>query len=302
MNNLTQTAEHRALIQIRESAFFQNWRTAFQTATGLIPNLSTDTESDLARSPALADSAPLCQLLNRGAKGCSACTDCHINLLRQAQSSSCTRSCFADLKETAIPIRSGEVVVGYLRTGQVMHDTPDIEQFDENIAPKLDAARVSQSKVDSARNAWTETPKLSRKNYTACVTLLETFAAQLEAELARLIIAENNSEPPMIRKARQYIHAHLDEKITLDDVAKHCAVSPFYFCKVFKQAVGMTLTEFINRRRVEKAKRKLLNPQNRVTEVAYDVGYQSLSQFNRSFLKYTGESPTSYRNLRQSAA
>jgi len=46
---------------------------------------------------------------------------------------------------------------------------------------------------------------------------------------------------------------------------------------------------------VEWAKRKLLNPHSRVTEVAFDVGYQWLSQFNRSFLKYAGESPTKFR-------
>ena len=69
-----------------------------------------------------------------------------------------------------------------------------------------------------------------------------------------------------------------------------------------ERATGMTLTEYVNRRRIEWAKRKLLNPQARVTEVAYDVGYQSLSQFNRSFLKYVGESPSRFRehNLKNS--
>lgn len=57
----------------------------------------------------------------------------------------------------------------------------------------------------------------------------------------------------------------------------------------------MTLTEYVNRRRVEWAKRKLINPNTRVTEVAFDVGFQSVSQFNRSFLKYAGVSPTRYR-------
>lgn len=297
MNNQIQTAELRAVNQIRESAFFQNWRAAFQTATGLNITLCTEDETDLARSNALVDSAPFCQLLNRGRTGCSACTDCHQDLLESAESHSCTRSCFAGLKETAVPLHSGETVVAFLRTGQVVHDDQDCAEFDREVAPRLGAAQVSKPKIKSARKAWAETPQLPRENYTACVTLLETFAIQLEAEIDRLIIAENNSEPPMVRRARQFIHAHLDEKITLDDVANYCAVSPFYFCKVFKQSVGMTLTEFINRRRIEKAKRKLLNPQNRVTEVAYDVGYQSLSQFNRSFLKYAGESPTSFRNV-----
>ena len=57
----------------------------------------------------------------------------------------------------------------------------------------------------------------------------------------------------------------------------------------------MTFTEYVNRKRVEWAKVALLKPHARVTEVAFAVGYQSLSQFNRSFLKYAGESPTQHR-------
>jgi AraC-like DNA-binding protein len=57
----------------------------------------------------------------------------------------------------------------------------------------------------------------------------------------------------------------------------------------------MTFTEFVNRQRIERAKRRLLDPAERITEIAYDIGYQSLSQFNRSFLRIVGESPTQFR-------
>ena len=57
----------------------------------------------------------------------------------------------------------------------------------------------------------------------------------------------------------------------------------------------MTLTEYVNRRRIEWSKVKLMEPDSRVVEVAFDVGYQSLSQFNRCFRKYVGVSPTRFR-------
>jgi AraC-like DNA-binding protein len=102
-------------------------------------------------------------------------------------------------------------------------------------------------------------------------------------------------------KAKRFINAHLEEKLSLDLVSGHVGVSPFYFCKLFKQATDMTLTEYVNRRRVEWAKRKLINPNSRVTEVAFDVGFQSVSQFNRSFLKYVGVSPTRFRGRGEAA-
>jgi AraC-like DNA-binding protein len=72
-------------------------------------------------------------------------------------------------------------------------------------------------------------------------------------------------------------------------------VSTFYFCKRFKQSTGLTFTDYLGRVRVEKAKNLLLNPHLRVSEIAYDVGFQSLTHFNRTFHKVVGQSPTRYR-------
>ena len=136
--------------------------------------------------------------------------------------------------------------------------------------------------------------------YHGVITLLAAFAIQLSEQVNRLLIEDANSEPAIVTKAKQYVSANLEDKVCLDDVAKRVGVSSFYFCKIFKRSTGMTLTEYVNRRRIEWAKRKLVNPQARVTEVAYEVGYQSLSQFNRSFLKYVGMSPTRFREQQSS--
>ena len=72
--------------------------------------------------------------------------------------------------------------------------------------------------------------------------------------------------------------------------------STFYFCKLFKRATGLTFTDYVARVRVEKAKALLLERNRRVSEIAYDVGFQSLTHFNRIFRKIVGQSPTDYRN------
>ena len=58
---------------------------------------------------------------------------------------------------------------------------------------------------------------------------------------------------------------------------------------------GINFTEYVSRLRTEKAKNLLLNPNLRVSEIAYEVGFQSLTHFNRVFKKVVGESPTEYR-------
>jgi AraC-like DNA-binding protein len=72
-------------------------------------------------------------------------------------------------------------------------------------------------------------------------------------------------------------------------------MSAFYFCKIFKSATGVTFTDYVARARVEKTKQLLLNPNMRVSEAAFEAGFQSLSQFNRVFRRVEGQAPSSYR-------
>jgi AraC-like DNA-binding protein len=117
----------------------------------------------------------------------------------------------------------------------------------------------------------------------------------------RILLEKRVAEPEPVRKAKDYILSRIEDRLTLEEVAAQVHVSTYYFCKIFKQSTGMTFTEYVNRQRIELAKRELLKPDRRITEVAYDVGYQSLSQFNRSFLKIAGQSPSQFRKQMSSS-
>jgi AraC-like DNA-binding protein len=78
-------------------------------------------------------------------------------------------------------------------------------------------------------------------------------------------------------------------------VAHEAGLSESHFCRLFKEATGLTLTDYVNRCRIEHAKKELLKSDRRVSEIAFEVGYQSLSQFNRSFARIVGQSPTLWR-------
>ncbi len=282
------SAEERAFEKLTETKLYVTYRTAFKLATGLTLDLTRCEDEELAGLEPIRDGNPFCQKLNAGG-GCGSCQVAHRELAGRSLQCGHSHQCFAGLKETAVPVRNGMNTVGFLHVGQVFDHEPKVGDFERV------SAQIELEATPELREAYYATKVVSPESYLGAVMLLNTFALQLEEELNRLMVAEENCDPPTISKAKQYVNAHLDEKICLDDVAAHVHVSPYYFCKLFKQSTGMTLTEYVNRRRVEWAKRKLLNPQARVTEIAYDVGYQSLSQFNRSFLKYAGQSPTDYR-------
>ncbi|HEX9781529.1 MAG TPA: AraC family transcriptional regulator, partial [Opitutaceae bacterium] len=105
--------------------------------------------------------------------------------------------------------------------------------------------------------------------------------------------------------AKDFIEKNQSDELALVTVVRAVNTSTFYFCKIFKKATGLTFTEYLGRVRIERAKSLLLNPHLRVSEVAFEVGFQSLSQFNRVFKRITGSSPTDYRgrlSLTQPAA
>jgi AraC-like DNA-binding protein len=79
-------------------------------------------------------------------------------------------------------------------------------------------------------------------------------------------------------------------------------MSSYYFCKMFKKATGVNFTNYLSRVRVEKAKSLLLNPNARVSEVAFDSGFASITNFNRTFKQLAGQSPSDYREALPKAA
>ena len=130
---------------------------------------------------------------------------------------------------------------------------------------------------------------------TACKSESKPLTAEQAESLA---IIDEGSEPAAIARARKFIHAHLDQPLPLGLVARHAGLSESHFCRLFKESAGLTLTDYVNRCRIDWAKRELLKPEARISEIAFLVGYQSLSQFNRSFARIVGVSPTIYRRSR----
>lgn len=109
----------------------------------------------------------------------------------------------------------------------------------------------------------------------------------------------NIAEPVRIWKARNFIQAHSGEELSLGKVARATNTSANYFSEKFKEATGENFVRYVARSRYEKAATMLRDGQLRVSEIAFAVGFQSLSQFNRVFKKLAGMSPTEYRAAEQ---
>ena len=206
----------------------------------------------------------------------------------------CSDVCSARMMESAVPVRCGGSTIAWLWTGQVFVETDEPRSFDA-VAGILAGSGCEKNEIERLRVLWESTPEITEEKYRSVVVLLEAFGRQLSELANRLIIEARPQEPAAVAKARRYIAENLRDHLTLEEISRHAGLSPHHFCKVFRRAAGVNLMDFINRSRVESARQLLLKDDARVSEIAFEIGFQSLSQFNRSFRTITGESPTEYR-------
>ena len=107
----------------------------------------------------------------------------------------------------------------------------------------------------------------------------------------------HRAEPVEIWKARKFIKEHSVEKLSLTKVAKAANISRNHLSEKFKQVTGTNFVEYVARARFERACELLRDVDLRISEIAFAVGFQSLSQFNRVFKRFSGKSPSACRAI-----
>ncbi|MFT9055789.1 MAG: helix-turn-helix domain-containing protein [Ethanoligenens sp.] len=101
-----------------------------------------------------------------------------------------------------------------------------------------------------------------------------------------------------IHKAAAYIEDHLDEALTLDEVAARAGYSKYHFGRMFRQATGCTVHQYIRKRRLTEAARALIRTDLPVVEIALAAGYESHQSFTQAFRAVYRLSPSAFRKQR----
>ncbi|HTL17900.1 MAG TPA: helix-turn-helix domain-containing protein [Patescibacteria group bacterium] len=285
--------EQRNLIQaLTSSKVYQEYERAFTEATGL-PVALRPVETWQLPLHGKRHEGAWCALMAGKSRSCANCLQMQDELAQKAHHGSHTITCGAGLCESMVPVLLGERLVGYLQTGQVFPKPPTEPQFERTV--KLMKERGVDATREEMRQAYFSTQSMPARQHESAVKLLTIFAQHLAILSNQILVRQENAEPPVITKAKKFIEEHQTEDISLSDVAKAVNTSSFYFCKMFRKITGINFTDYLARLRIERAKNLLLNPNLRVSEIAYEVGFQSLTHFNRVFKRILGQSPTDYR-------
>jgi AraC-like DNA-binding protein/ligand-binding sensor protein len=274
------------------SRMYQDYARAFTRGTGLPLNLHAPELMrvvDFARK----EENPFCTLMAKTNQSCAACYGLQQKLEAEAQLEPKTLKCFAGLCETAVPVRVGDKLIAFLQTGQILLHRPNRTEFNKVARTLLSYGAEVDLKL--LEEAYFSTRVLAPQQYEALIRLLTIFAEHLGECSEALALQGQPEDSPAIARARIIIAEQAHDPMSLAAVAKAVNMSASYFSEKFKEITGINFVEYVARTRIEKARNLLHNPKLRISEIAFDVGFQSLSQFNRAFKQVTGKAPSEYR-------
>ncbi len=108
--------------------------------------------------------------------------------------------------------------------------------------------------------------------------------------------AQNQKHTELVQNACLFISQNYQKRLTQNEVARAIYVSPPYFSKIFKDAMGCGFNQYVNRLRIAKAKELLATPHIEIEDIATMTGYESRSYFGKVFRQLTGQTPREYRD------
>jgi len=143
------------------------------------------------------------------------------------------------------------------------------------------------------RNLFSDTSSedIIVKNLTECILLNVVDYCRKNEKLR----TEETSEDSDMHRLLTYIHGNFRSHITLRSVAEYARFSPNYLSRMFHQTVGTTFKEYVTKLRIDYAARLIRNTQASITEICFESGFGSLSNFIREFKKLYLISPSEYR-------
>ena len=133
----------------------------------------------------------------------------------------------------------------------------------------------------------------------ACLHLLSMATERFASILAASNIHDHERLPAVVMKTTRWVRSRaLHQDVRLVEAAAACGISPGHLSRLFHQSTGLTFQEYVRRFRLDRACELLSTTSQPVTTIAFESGFQSISQFNRSFRAVHGESPLEYRKKR----
>ncbi len=162
---------------------------------------------------------------------------------------------------------------------------------------KLNKQEHNFLKSLSEKILYENTKKKSSYKLLTNIYLLEQLIYIDRLLLNKDIKNSNNNKNSRLKKIIDFINKNYYNDLTLDIIADEFFISKYYLCKYFKNNTGFTVINFINKKRIIEAQKLLKTTNKNITEIAFEVGFNSLNHFERIFKKTNGITASQYKNI-----
>ena len=164
------------------------------------------------------------------------------------------------------------------------------------------------SNTSAIENVLQTLVTLFSENHAYRDALIDLNAAELVVRIlqteARSLLLEDSETPVSSRglaAAVQYVHDHLDQHVSVEELAEVACMSRSTFHRNFRNELGTTPLQYVNQKRMERAQFLLADQERTVTDVSYDLGFSSVSHFITKFKEMVGVTPKTYQERQASA-
>ena len=190
-----------------------------------------------------------------------------------------------------------------------MHISPDFLAFELEHTPEVQDFYPLFEKMKYGVSFGIETQKKVKdlfldahqlSYFEQYISILRIFSILVDAQdfillhQRKVINQINQKEVQRLKNVYEFIDRNYKHRIELSAVAEISNLSNSAFCRYFKKVTKLTFVEFLNHYRINQAKRLLTMDRN-VSETSFECGFESLSYFNRTFKKITGENPSNFK-------
>jgi len=232
------------------------------------------------------------------------CEKCDMQALRKARITSepYIYRCHSGLVDIAVPLIYAGDYLGAILIGQALLDedsTFDIDSIlDENIGKKLKSFSVKKAYDKLSKYKFNKINSVANLVYYTGIYIVENIETKkwhnhnVGNNIKSIELSECSVGP-----AIRFIKNNLDKNIKLSQAASLCNMSISHFSKVFKKEVGKNFKEYLNTKKIDKAKYLLEESNSPINCIAYSLGFEDTSYFTKTFKKYVSVTPKKYKEL-----
>ena len=190
--------------------------------------------------------------------------------------------CHAGLYDVAVPIIFEDTVIGYIMFGQMRSDLPFIK-----VKKHIESLGLNGSEAEKLFN---EVPRFDLAKIESISSIAEIIAKHILLEKALILKSDER-----LSEINSYIDNNIHTNITIHKISSYTNISKSVLYNLFHENYGLTVKDYINEKRVKKAKHLLLSTDLSIESISQMSGFSGVSYFGKIFKQKTGKSPLKYR-------